>query len=199
MSWDQELKEYSHFKWSDVSVYPLGILLSQHFHWEGLKLHTWNALTVGHPHVSSWAETQVPVGLYPDSRNSSSQQEPTQGHAAWEISFHTRLLFTFDHDKEKLKGFSTASTTAQGVRPMLFPGTRAPATAAGRRQETRPPLLPPRPGRDQSAKELVNVKTSKLGTGVCRCEPQKASHSKPILYLHCVAAGPQEIQSTVKV
>lgn len=127
----------------------------------GIKLSTWNTLTVGHQHVSTWPETQVPVRLYPDPWNSSSQQEPAHRHIAWEISFHTHTFFTFDYDKEKLKGFSTASTTVRGVKPVLLSRTRASTPwvlstpAAGRRRlESRSPLFPPRVGRHQAEKEV---------------------------------------------
>lgn len=151
----------------------------------GIKLYTWNALTVGHQHVSTWPETQVPVRLYPDARNSSSQQEQAHGHAAWEISFPTRVFFTFDYND--LKGFSTASTTVQGVKSVVLSGTRPSALlvlsapAAGRRRlEPRSALFPPWLGRDQSEEEVRFTPLQswyRWCTGVSHKKPLKASWS----------------------
>lgn len=175
---------------------PLGILLSQNFHWEGLKLHTWNALTVGHPHVSSWAETSPSWAL-----SRLQELKFTAGTNTWARSLrhlipHTSTFYIWSW-QGKAQRFLHSFNYSSGGEAHAASWDQSPRHSGG--QETRPPLLPPRPGRDQFAKELVNVQTSKLGMGVCRCEPQEASHSKPVLHLHCVAAGPQEIQSTAKV
>lgn len=56
-----------------------------------------------------------------------------------EKSHSTHTAFTFHCDKEKLKDASTASSTAQGVKPTLLPRTREPmlqtALCASVRQE----------------------------------------------------------------
>jgi len=128
-----------------LAFFPVSVLSLR-----GIKPSARNALAAGHQHVSTRPETPAPAGLYPDSRNSSSQQEPAHRHMARELSSRTNAFFTFDYDKEQLKDFSTASTAVQGAKPMLLPrtGARVPwglsTPAAGRRRlEARSPLFPP--------------------------------------------------------
>lgn len=168
----------------------------------GIKLYTWNALTVGHQHVSTWPETQVPVRLYPDARNSSSQQEPAHGHAAWEISFPTCVFFIFDYND--LKGFSTASTTVQGVKPVVLSGTRPSALlvlsapAAGRRRLEPRSAFSTMTGKGPVWGGSTIHSSAKLVQVVHRCVPQEAPQSKLIFCLHFIGAGPQGIQPIAK-
>lgn len=99
--WKQEQKKYNNVKRSgDANSIPnhvccLDIPLSA-LSLRGIKLKTWNALTVGHQHVSTQPKTQVPARLYPGSRNSNSWQELEHGHITWEGLSHIHTFFTLD-------------------------------------------------------------------------------------------------------
>lgn len=99
--WNQEQKKYNNVKGSgDANSIPnhlccLDIPLSA-LSLRGIKLKTWNALAVGHQHVSTQPKTQVPARLYPGSRNSNSWQELEHGHITWEGLSHIHTFFTLD-------------------------------------------------------------------------------------------------------
>lgn len=104
--WNQEQKKYNNFKRSgDANSIPirvccLDIPLSA-LSLRGIKLKTWNALAVGHQHVSTQPETQDPARLYSGSRNSNSRQELAHGHITWEDLSHIYVFFTLDWWKLK--------------------------------------------------------------------------------------------------